>query len=419
MPESVASFSDGVAPSEIGRFWPLDSLSAEDLSLVSRHAEVCRHRSGSLVLNAGSDDAYSWYLGGGSVGLRSGENGGTVVDSESDLGRFPLSNLRPHRYSVVALSAVTLFRIDKRVLGQVVKRDENLLHHVTVPLSPGQLADDPLCAGIRRDIQQGRVPMPSLPNIVVQIYRVINDEGADARKIARVIQADPAITAKLLATANSTFYRRTRSVESCAEAVVRLGPLAVRNLVTTFVMRELFQSRVPTIQHYVTNLWAHSAMVAAISFNLARATPRMNPDTALLAGLLHDIGALCVLGYAESHPEVLKNSEKLAGVIATLRGELGAEILRRWQLPEPIVNAALDAEDWHRDPQAKPDYSDLVLISQLHHIAGDVRMWSMPRIHEVPAFRKMASGRLSPHLSLEILDEAKQYIDETANWLIS
>jgi HD-like signal output (HDOD) protein len=394
-------------------------LTAEDLSLVAQHAEVCRHRAGSLVLSAGSDDSYSWYLGSGSVGLRSGDTGGTVVDSDSDLGRFPLSNLRPHRYSVAALSAVTLFRIDKTVLGRVVNRDDNPLHHLAVPLPPGQLEDDPLCAGIRRDIQQGRVPMPSLPNIVVQIYRVINDEDADARKIARVIQADPAITARLLSTANSTFYRRARSVESCTEAVVRLGPSAVRNLVTTFVMRELFQSRMPIIQHQVKSLWAHSAMVAAISFNLARATPRMNPDTALLAGLLHDIGTLCILGYAETHPEVLKNSEKLASVIATLRGELGAEILRRWELPGPIVNAALDAEDWHRDPQPEPDYSDLVLISQLHHIAGDVRMWSMPRIHEVPAFKKMASGRLSAHLSLEILDEAKQYIDETAGWLIN
>jgi hypothetical protein len=83
------------------------------------------------------------------------------------------------------------------------------------------------------------------------------------------------------------------------------------------------------------------------------------------------------------------------------------------------VNAALDAEDWHRDPQAEPDYSDIVLISQLHHIAGDVRMWAMPRVHEVPAFKKMASDRLGPNLSLEILDEARQYIDETASWLIN
>lgn len=419
MPEPAISAADQPSASEVARFWPLDSLTPDDLSAVTLHTEVCRHRAGSLVLTAGSDDSWSWYLGSGSVGLRSGDKPGPVVESESNLARFPLSNLRPHRYSITALSEVMLFRIDKSVLGQVINRNDNPLQHLGVPLPLGHLDDDPLCESIRRDVQQGQVPIPSLPNIVVQIYRVINDEDADARKIARVIQADPAITGRLLYTANSSFYRRTRSVESCTEAVVRLGPPAVRNLVTTFVMRELFHSRVPTIQHYVKNLWAHSAMVAAICFNLARATPRMNPDTALLAGLLHDIGALCVLGYAEGHPEVLEDGEKLAGVIATFRGELGAEVLRRWNLPAAVVNAALDAEDWHRDPQPEPDYSDLVLISQLHQIAGDVRMWSMPRIHEVPAFRKMASGRLSPHLSLEILDEAKQYIDETAGWLIN
>jgi HD-like signal output (HDOD) protein len=418
MSDVVAATSEPPSPADIARFWPLDGLRTEDLAVVSQHTEVCRHRAGAMVLAAGSDDAYSWYLGQGAVGLRSGEKAGSVVESTSDLSRFPLSNLRPHRYSITALSEVHLFRIDKTVLGRVINRDDNPVHHVAVPLPPEQLADDPLCAGILREIQQGQVPIPSLPNIVLQIYRVINDENADARKIARVIQADPAITGKLLSTANSTFYRRARSVESCTEAVVRLGPAAVRNLVTTFVMRELFHSRVPIIQHHVKSLWSHSAMVAAISFNLARATPRMNPDTALLAGLLHDVGSLCVLGYAERHPELLKNSEKLASVIATFRGQIGAEVLRQWKLPDPIVGAARDAEDWHRDPRPEPDYSDLVLISQLHHISGDIKLWSMPRIHEVPAFRKMASGRLSPNLSLAILDEAKEYIDETAGWLV-
>ena len=418
MPDDLSAATERPRPAEISRFWPLNGLTDEQLLIVSRHTEVCRHRAGDVVLSAGSDDAFSWYLGSGAIGLRTREGAGPVVDSNSDLGRFPLSNLRPHRYSITALTEVTLLRVDKTVLGRLMNRDDDSLHQVAISFSPKVLADDPVCAGVLRDIEQGQVPIPSLPNIVLQIYRVINDEDADARKIARVIQADPSITAKLLSTANSTFYRRARAVESCTDAVVRLGPSAVRNLVTAFVMRGLFQSRVPVIQHHVKQLWSHSAMVAAISFNLARATSGMNADTALLAGLLHDIGSLGVLGYAERHPELFRSTEQLASIVATFRGQLGAEILRRWNLPHAVVNAARDAEDWHRDPQPDPDYSDLVLISQLHHIADDKRLWSMPRIHEVPAFRKMASGSLSPSLRLVILDEAKQYIDETAGWLI-
>lgn len=418
MLESENTASDSAPVTDIARFWPLDTLRPDDLSTVLRHTSVSRHKVGSIVLKAGSDDEYSWYLDRGTVGLRSGDKPAAVVESDSNLGRFPISNLRPHRYSVTALSEVTLLRMDQAVLREVINKDDNLLYHVGIPLSPAELAEDPLCVEIRRDFEKGQVPIPSLPNVVVQVYRVINDEDADARKIARVIQADPALTAKLLRTANSPAYRRARSVESCTEAVVRLGPPAVRNLVTSFVVKELFQSRVPRIQHYVKMLWEHSVMVAAISFNLAQMTPRMSPDTALLAGLLHDIGALCVLGYAERHPRVVEEGARLSGVIAAFRGPLGAETLRRWSLPDTIVNAALDAEDWHRDPAPTADYSDLVLISQLHHFASDPRMWSIPRIHEVPGYRKMASGRLSPGLSLEILDEAKQYIEETARWLM-
>jgi putative nucleotidyltransferase with HDIG domain len=417
MSDAVVATAEPLTPSDIARFWPLNGLSPEHLSVVSQHTEVSRHRAGDLVLSAGSDDTFAWYLVSGAVGLCNGEPTGSVVDSGSDLGRFPLSNLRPHRCSITALSEVTLFRVDKTVLRRIMTRDDSPLHQIAISLPARQLTADPLCAGVFEDLERGQVPIPSLPNIVLQIYRVINDEDADARKIARVIQADPAITAKLIATANSTFYRRARGIGSCTDAVVRLGPSAVRNLVTAFVMRGLFQSRVPVIQHHVKHLWAHSAMVAAISFNLARATPGMNADTALLAGLLHDIGSLCVLGYAERHPEIYTSTEQLATTIATFRGQLGAEILRRWDLPQAIVNAARDAEDWQRDPKPEADYSDLVLISQLHLIADEERLWSMPRLYEVPAFRKMASGRLGPNLSLMVLDEAKQYIDETAGWL--
>lgn len=407
------------APSEIARFWPLDSLDSGELATIAESTTVRHHQPGAGVLSAGSDDNFSWYLRSGQVRLTTGDQREVVVDSDSNLGRYPISNLRPHRYSVTAMSDVVLYRMNKDVLGQVINRDGNPLHHVGIPLSPSALGDYSLFAEIQSDIVNDRVAIPSLPNIVVQIYRIINDEDADARKIARVIQADPAITAKLLSTANSFFYRRRKGVETCPEAIVRLGRPTVKNLVTSFVMQQLFQSKVPAIQHQVKKLWTHSATVAAISFNLARLTPKMNAETALLAGLLHDIGALCILGYAEKHPQALEDKETFANLVATFRGPLGGEVLRRWNFPEIIVNAALDAEDWHRDPGPEPDYSDLVLIAQLHSFAGNTRMWSMPRIYEVPAFKKMVSGQLTPTLSLEILDEAKQYIDETMGWLTS
>jgi putative nucleotidyltransferase with HDIG domain len=406
-----------VRPSELVKFWPLQGLKSDELSILAQHASLQRAAPGSCVVKVGSDDNRSLYLQTGKVSLVGYDQREVIVDSESNLGRFPISNLRPHRYTVTAVSEATLLKVDKTVLSRVINTGENLFHHIEVPLSPTELSDYSLFEQIHNDIVEDRVAVPTMPNIAFQIYRAISDERADARKIARIIESDPAIAAKLVRTANSSFYSRQKAVEACSEAIVRLGMTAVKNLVTAFIMRELYQSKIPAIQAHVNKLWKHSAVVAAISYNLARLTPGMNPETGLLAGLLHDIGALCILGYAEQNPKSLFENEKFAHVIATYRGQLGAEILRNWSFPESIVNAARDAEDWHRDPDPKPDYADLVLIAQLHSFAGNERMWSMPRIYEVPAFKKMVSGQLSPTLSLSIVDEAKQQIDETTRLL--
>jgi putative nucleotidyltransferase with HDIG domain len=417
MTEPLQADQVPVSPSDLARFWPLDGLKPDELSTVARHTAMQRSPAGACIVKIGSDENLALYLETGKVSLVGYDKREVVVDSESNLGRFPISNLRPHRYSVTALSDAILLKIDKTVLGQVINKGENLSHHIEIPLSPTELSDYSLFEQIQHDIVEERVEIPTMPNVAFQIYRVISQDNSDARKVARIVESDPAIAAKLVRTANSVFYRRQKGVESCSEAIVRLGMLAVKNLVTSFVMRELYQSKLPAIQAQVSKLWKHSAIVGAISYNLARLTPGMNPETALLAGLLHDIGALCVLGYAEKNPAALYDNEKFAHVIATFRGQLGAEILRQWNFPASVVNAARDAEDWHRDPDPKPDYSDLVLIAQLHSFAGNERMWSMPRIYEVPAFKKMVSGQLSPTLSLSILDDAKQHIDETARWL--
>jgi putative nucleotidyltransferase with HDIG domain len=417
MAETELASSIAIGPGELAKFWPLQGLKQEDLELIHRSTVVEEAGPGDCLIKVGSDDNRSLYLHSGKVSLIGYDQREVVVDSASNLGRFPISNLRPHRYSVTAVTDVILLKVDKTSLSRVINKEENVLHHIDVPLSPSELADFSLFEQIHDDIVAEKVAVPSLPNVAFQIYRVISDPDADARKVARIVESDPAIAAKLVKTANSTFYRRQKAVESCSEAVVRLGMSTVKSLVTAFVMRELYQSKIPAIQAHVTKLWKHSARVGAISYNLARLTPGMNPETALLAGLLHDIGALCILGYAEQNPKALLENDKLAHVIATFRGQLGAEILVKWNFPQSIVNAARDAEDWHRDPDPAPDYSDMVLIAQLHSFASNERMWSMPRIYEVPAFKKMVSGQLSPTLSLTILDEAKQQIEETMRLL--
>ena len=146
---------------------------------------------------------------------------------------------------------------------------------------------------------------------------------------------------------------------------------------------------------------------------LAQASPGLDAEEALLAGLLHDIGELVILTYAESYPDLIVDGEALDGVIKQLKAEIGAVILREWQFPEALVEAAFGAEEWTRDSGDKPDYCDVVLSAQLLSFIGSSKMGNLPDLEDVPAFTKLAGGNLTRELGMKILDAAEDQILET------
>ena len=72
------------------------------------------------------------------------------------------------------------------------------------------------------------------------------------------------------------------------------------------------------------------------------------------------------LSYAERFPEVANDDQKLEQVLTDMRGRIGSAILRSWGFIEDLIVVAQHAEDWLRDHEGKADYTDLVIIAQLH-----------------------------------------------------
>jgi HD-like signal output (HDOD) protein len=131
----------------------------------------------------------------------------------------------------------------------------------------------------------------------------------------------------------------------------------------------------------------------------------------MLAGLMHDIGAIPILTGAAHYPRVADSDVLLDRVLERLRGDCGAMILRKWEFAPEFVDVALHAEDWQREGGTRPDYTDVVIIAQMHSYIGTPRIADIPRIDTVPAFQKMAVGDLSPRMSLKVMDEAEEEIN--------
>lgn len=97
-------------------------------------------------------------------------------------------------------------------------------------------------AVIINDIKKNCLKLPSLPEIAAKVQRAVEDESTTAAQIAKIIGIDAAVCARPLRVTNSPVYRSTKPVEHIQQAITRLGHNIVRNLSTSFVMPQLFQS---------------------------------------------------------------------------------------------------------------------------------------------------------------------------------
>lgn len=262
-----------------------------------------------------------------------------------------------------------------------------------------------------------KLSLPTIPDVSFKIRRAINDEKANNSKIARVVQIDPSITARLIQISNSPLYRGRRKIESCPEALTRLGLKAAQDIITTFAMKSVFKAKSPYIKKKMQDLWAHSSYVASISAVFAHKTPGFDPDRAMLAGLIHDIGIVPILTYADKQPKILENPRDLAETVKQLRAEIGVQIIRKWDFPSDFEDVIINAEKWYRKGGDKADYTDIVMISQLHSFIGKVDIKKMPPMDQLPAYKKLVAGRLNADQSISILDQAKDEIEQIRKML--
>lgn len=388
---------------------PLSDLLADDIEDLARNIRVEQLQAGSVLFQQGATDPLAIYLLAGTVEL--GDRGGrrSQVTGGDASARRALCQEKPRSATATALTDVAIIRIDDKLL-ELMLNTRNLAQGATPATLDADVIEDRLFSRLYQDYLDDQLAVPSMPDIALRVRRAIDDPNKNVEDIAKIVQADPGLTARLVQVANSPLYRGTTPVLGCRQAVTRLGLQQTRNLVYSFALKQLFRADSAPLRKRMIGMWQHTASVAAIAAVLAKLTPGFEIDRGLLAGLVHDIGVLPILSYAERYPQLLANPAVFDDVLARLRGQIGVLVLRKWEFEEDLAMVALEAENWERDAGPEVDYADLIIIAQLHSYVGTPRMATLPAIDQVPAFTKLALGKLSPRMSVQILEEAHKDI---------
>ena len=256
-------------------------------------------------------------------------------------------------------------------------------------------AERAFLAAFLEDLEGNRLRLPSLPEVALRVRR---------------LAADPAVTARRIAQA----LRGRRPIEDPQQAVARLGVERLRQMVAALAVHQLLHGRrARRTRDRLAALWRHSTRVGALSHVLAHRVGGVEPELALLAGLVHDIGALVVLERLEDCPDLAGDPEAVGRLVRRLHTVVGPLVLEAWAFPQPVVEAAARHERLWEGPEAGEARTDrvvdVVTVANLHaHLGSPHPLGAVPW-DRVPAFARLG---LAPEDSVAAVREARQELLE-------
>jgi hypothetical protein len=181
---------------------------------------------------------------------------------------------------------------------------------------------------IANQMTQGDLVFSTGAQVALKLRRALDDPDCHVNTASRLIQAEPLLSARVIAIANSVAYNRSgREIADVHVAVSLLGFKTIRTLAMALVTRQIAgKPKDPRQQAMVDQLWQHSAHVASLAHAIARHVTHQDPETALFAGIIHEIGGFYMLSRAEEFPGLLEGDFDdwvLGGEVKVGRAVLG------------------------------------------------------------------------------------------------
>ncbi len=393
------------------RLRTLEQFNDSQLEELARQLTVETAVKKTRLISRGETEEFSLYLLSGKVKTIAKDNTEKTIESAASGDLTPLAHIRPSMYDVEAASNIEYIKIPANLLIGIAQQMEDGGINMDVVTIEQTDEQSQLTIHLFQEITSGNINLPSLPDVAHHIQHAFSQPHINADAVAEIIQADPAISAKLIMVANSALYSGTAQISTLKDAIVRIGLDATRIQVVIYVVKELFKSKLTEIKSKMQRLWKHSRRVAAFSRVLARQTRVASQEQAQLAGLIHDLGEIAILQFAQENPELYENDDKLDLAIHNLRPQITSMLLHKWNFTDELITVGEESENWFRNPRDEAELCDLVLIAQYHSLIGTEEMKQLPPIDKLPAFAKLGLSTDNPGEIMSFMKESKAEVD--------
>ncbi|MDP3440403.1 MAG: HDOD domain-containing protein [Azonexus sp.] len=253
----------------------------------------------------------------------------------------------------------------------------------------------------------GDVIFPTFFDALLRLRKALQDSTLSIGAISAAVAREPLISAKLLHLANSAAFNPSgREVVDLKSAIARLGINAVRSAAMAIVMNQLMRARGMADFAEVTHaLWDHSIKSAAAARIIAKNMTRLNADEAMLAGLIHDLGAFYMLYRATQYEELRHRPDSVKYLIIQWHESIGVSLLNALGIPEEIVEATADHDRIRTTPSPIRNLSDVIYVANM--LAGGHFEWLMQDQPDHPEDLNILNekyGQLQPEIDALVLE---------------
>jgi HD-like signal output (HDOD) protein len=246
--------------------------------------------------------------------------------------------------------------------------------------------------------------LPAAPTTYLAISKALANPSSSINDVARIVEREPALCAKVLQVANSAFFGLPRAVSSVSQAATYLGTLALRDL--ALAMESVALQRAGTALSAASYLaFQTNALAVGLLARRWFAGDRRKADDAFVAGMLRDMGHLVLATQGES------------GVVGREQhAALSAYLLGLWGIP----HAVLEAVAFHEQPE-RVEHAGLEVVDVVHLCDHTVSQLAPSPFQEPPGLDTERFARLGvtdagvrelSSAAAEVLAEAKEMLSQ-------
>ena len=385
-------------------FIPLRSLNENILTTLPYTIKT--YKPDSVIFALGDTAESIQYLLEGEIEIQPDSDYAYQVSADSIQAHLPLNSGKKFGATAHAIDTIKILDIsaDLTNLWTTERESVSCVELVDIEL-PDQISGNRFFDSFAQAYRENKLQLPSMPTVALKLKEALQKD-IGVTEAVEIIQLDAPIVTQLIQIVNSPLYSPVTPITNCHDAVTRLGLEATRNLVMGISLKKLFKCKDPQLMRSMQALWKNSLFVSSLSFVLAEESGTVNPEDALLAGLVSDIGIIPLLNFAEQYPDEYPDPKQLHAAIPYLRAPVGSLVLHTLGFPDKLSNIPHHAEDWFYESGDQLTLIDIIILAKLHGYFGTQKSTGLPYINSIPAYSKLKDGKLNPDFSLAVLKRA-------------